>query len=1048
MATAAVGAAGSAGVFASVPYVGWVLAIAAAYVDAAYIAPALAGEGKQAAKAPRMLGTPVGSNEAGAPRIWACGARVRVPTHILWQDEKVRESTSGGQKGGTTVQLKRVYIDALIALNDRPTKALQQLRGNGKLLLYKSRNVVSVTTDQMRADSASGTVTVSVLSTLDPAFTDKFQVNDIVQFDGFVHESGDDELAIGYWRVTAVSDHAPGTPSTMDVVPQSGQSISGSAYGGGNPFAQASVIRVDDAIVGTHTGSNTGPFGTWAGSTGQVGFSRSGVGNGPPWYEIFKEGDIVSMGGVKLATSSPGLPGGWSIGDPAPEGGAYLVVFCGTYGATGEIILLVRHQSSDPVVPGGTGGNTLTWEPIGSTTKVLNIVRLNAAPRFTAGIFPATFNPDAYYHSGTETQGEDAILAAAEGTGNVPAYRGVACQGFDSFFATQFGDQLPYSLEALIDVDSGLSWGEACRIVLERAGVPSESIDITGVSSRPFAGMFLRGAVPTITAMQPLLVAGQIIGQERDGTIAMFHVDNADVVQVENGSSFSDFGVALDGGERTDAKILVEDQAEEDLPTSIGIRHQDPDNQYADGYQHFGLRNPSGIEHQNEQEFDLSNIVLTRKEARNLATTTMRRAWINRRKYRCTLPAAYLHVLENDILTFTTDDGDEVRCRVIQRDIGSDFRVSVVAIAEDVELEVSGSPVQSAAGITTPVVITPAVLVAVPLDMPAIADSGIVPPAIKLAVCATNLGQNWAGAQVWESVDGASYTMVGSIGDQAAIAFTESDLTTQAASEEYGTGTVSLRSQTVDVQFFYEGAVALEAATQAEAEAGKNWVAIISNGSTVDSSIEIAAFTTVTPNGGGSYTLGGWLRGLRGTSPEQRDTGSIMVMLYPNQGGLFTREFPGQVLPTSLEYKVVPIGADIDDIVASSVDVVWRNSRPLPVRSISKTIGASPYDARITVDANWTRAVLPPGTQPPHPIDEPFEEYRLDIYDPTGATLVRQKTITSVGTGSSTIRDRWFDYPASEQTADGYTPSGTTTFIVDCVQIGVYGESPSILQGL
>ena len=58
--------------------------------------------------------------------------------------------------------------------------------------------------------------------------------------------------------------------------------------------------------------------------------------------------------------------------------------------------------------------------------------------------------------------------------------------------------------------------------------------------------------------------------------------------------------------------------------------------------------------------------------------------------------------------------------------------------------------------------------------------------------------------------------------------------------------------------------------------------------------------------------------------------------------------------------------------------------------------------------------------------------------------MVRQKTITASLTGTNTIRDRWVDYPASEQSADGYTPSAGTTFTLDVQQIGEHGVGPSI----
>ena len=65
------------------------------------------------------------------------------------------------------------------------------------------------------------------------------------------------------------------------------------------------------------------------------------------------------------------------------------------------------------------------------------------------------------------------------------------------------------------------------------------------------------------------------------------------------------------------------------LPSSVGLRHQDPDNFYSEGYQHFGIRGPSGAGHETRDEGDLSNIVLTRQAARNLAGTVLRRTWIN-----------------------------------------------------------------------------------------------------------------------------------------------------------------------------------------------------------------------------------------------------------------------------------------------------------------------------------------------------------------------------------------------------------------------------------
>jgi hypothetical protein len=1006
VATLAVGGASAAGAFTAVPYVGWILAIGAAYWDATQTYPKLLGDGKNSARPPRFLDVPTLSNAAGAPRVWAIGARVRVPTHVLWQTEKVREGTAGSSKSGTQVNIRRVYIDTLVALNDRRTESLHQLIGNGKLLLYKSRNVVSVTTSQMGAFESTGVIVVHMASLLEPDLTDKFRIGDVVKPSGFTKIAGPDGFNDTYWVVTSVGAHQPGQPSSMLLAAQDGQTVTSMEYSGGNVFAPATIERVDDAIVNEMAAVlSIGPL---FGSAVQVMILRRDVG-GQDFSTIFSAGDIVHVRDVQTI-------------NPAHEWRVFL-----TY--DNEIWLI-------PLTTTYTLGS---YSPT-ATNDVVKIEFVDQ-PLFTAGLFPPTFVPSDHYFGGSETQGESALLAADKGTGNIPAYRGVAYQGLDQFFATQFGDQLPFSLEAIIDPDLAMTWREAVSEVLQRAAIPIAAIDTTGVSALPFAGMYLRGAVPTASAMQPMLLAGQIVGQERDGTIAAFDVENCDVVQVENGEQFSDLGCRIDGTPAADDKIRVEDQDERDLPTSVGIRHQDPDNLYADGYQHFGLRNPGGVDHQNEQEVDLSNLVLTRKQAREIATTLLRRAWVNRRQYRFNLPCAYLDVLENDIITMTDDDGNVIRCRVVQRDIGNDFRVTVVAVAEDVDLAVYGSPVQTSAGTSVPSVLPPAYLRVVPLDAPGITNDTVDIPGIKLAVCAENGGEHWAGAAVYESVNGASYQQVGSVGRQAAIGTFDDELTAEDPSEEYGTSTVTVRSQDVDVTFGYEGDTPIEAATQAEAEAGKNWCMILS-----DVGVEVAAFTTVTPNGARNYTLGGWLRGLRGTTGSARVAGSQIVLLHPDGGNVFHREFPGSILPSTLDYKVVPFGASIDDITEISVTATWVNARPLPVRAIQSTVGASPFDAKLEVVAHWTRAVLPLGAQPPHPMDEPFESYLFVIYDPTGATIERIKPLTAQGTGSPTLRDKFVTYTAAEQTDDGYTPDAAETFIVDVLQVGEFGESPSIKQ--
>lgn len=997
MASAGVSLAAAGGAFAAVPVVGWAAAIGAALFDAYVLQPQLQGKRRGAARSPRLLDVPVGSNEAGAPRVWAIGRRVRTPTHILWQNSKARESTSGSSKNGTQVAQRRTYVDTLLALNDRKTFRLTQLAGNGKLLLFRSRNLVSVESATMVVSVSGGRVIITAGSTLDPDFTDKLKVGQAVQLSGFVMSAGAD-LNAGYWKVGAISGHAS-TPSKIELDPYSGQSVAGIAATAGNAFAPATVTRIDDVLFSEGSALGASLFYVITGSSSVDAFNAFAVGD-----DIFLEGF---------------------------SGGSGVLFYVSKVVSSTQIHARRRDQA-------GVGTGTLTT---GGATNPGRVVLANPKP-FASLFFPSDFEPDTYFHDGDEAQVADDLIDSVLGSANVSAYRGVACQGLREFYVSQFGDQLPFSLEAVQDPDQVMDWGTALATILrDRAGIPADAIDVTGVDPVPFLGFYLRGPVEAATALQPLLIAGQIVGQERDGRIALCNIHNADVVQIENGADFTHFAARLDGEQPQDDKVQTEDEAEEDLPTSLGVRHQDPDNQFADGYQSFGLRNPDGVDHENVQELDLSNLVLTRKDARNLASTTLRRAWVNRRTFRFTLTAHYLHLLENDLVTWTDDEGNDFTARIIQRDIGSDFRVAVTAVEENVDLAVAGSPVQSASGDPPPSLrsATPALRVVL-IDAPGIDDEQVRIPAIGLAVCAEP-GAVWTGAQVWESQDkGLSWSVVGTISEQASIGTVTNSNIAEPSSDAIGTD-IYLADEALTVDFAAVGKHAISDVAAEDAQRGSNWALVLDQ----DGGHEIVAYRTATFDTGTTWTLADLYRGLRGTEARAREAGSTLVRLTPaGDAGIFWRQFPGAVSPRPLLYKVVPFGSGFDDVETIGVTAQWRNVQPLPVRSVARTIDAS-NNAAVRVVYHWSRDVQPIGTQPPHAMDEPVEAYRFDFYTADGSKVARTKTITAQDSGSATLRDKWVTYTASEQTQDGYTPGPSVAINVMVRQVGQFGIGPGTM---
>jgi hypothetical protein len=1020
MASGIAAAAAAGGAF-TVPYVGWAVGLAAAYIDTTIIYPKLAGSPDEA-RLPQLASLPSSEQGPGAPRTFAIGARMRVPAHVMYQSSKAREVGSGsGTKGGTGVTLRRVFVNALLHLNDRPTTELLQLIGNGQLLLFNDRNLIGVTSENLTATVTGGYVSINLVDEFDPDFRDTFKVGDLLIPRDFVRNSGPTTWNGTYYEVTGVIGATPTQGSSMSVIPIDGQSISGLSYGGGTPFSPASVRRVDDAIGGAQLTFERG-YNLGVGLPGALHLitnpGRVDPGN------IFAPGDIVTVRNMDIVAA----------------GGSSNV----------NVTFTVRNTSGNTMVLESDSTNTALLSGIPNQTSVAAvsgkelIIDFAAQQNFSTGVFPPDFDSATYYNKGGEQQSQPTVLLQDFGSGNTSNYRGMASQGLQDCYVSAFGDQLPTNLEAILDIDEGMSWPQALEAIMQRGDLLNTEIDARDVEQKPFRGAFVRGVVPVAQQLQPLLVAGQILTQDRDGTVSLFDTDNADSVQLENGSAFTDLGTRIGGQQSAIDKVQMEDKPEADMPTSIGVRFQDPDAAFSQGYEHFGLRNPDGVDHVNEQVVDLSSMALTRREARNLTTTMMRRAWVNRRTYRFTLPAAYIHLLENDLVTWTDDEGEDIVARIIQRDIGANYMVNVTAVSEMTQLAVAGSPVQSSSAIVPQSVSVTASLLTVPIDAPGVTNAQVNTPSVLLAVA--DQGNSLQSATVWESKDGNSYTPQGSVSSSAAVAGLAGTLSSQDPSETYGTTTVTLRSQTVDVFWVNQGTDTVEACTQAQAEAGKNWVALVKDGDPSD--VEIAAFTTVSANADGSYTLGGWLRGLRGTSSGARNQTYLLVMLTQSTGGLFSQQFGGPT-PSSLDYRVVPAGGDLTTTTNTSFSSpTFRNVLPLPVREVTKSYNATAQTTRFLVEdasvpTHWQRAVLPLGTQPPHTLDEPFEAYRIKFYSSVGFdVLVDEVVIDSRNTGTPTLRDRYFDWPDARATFAGYTPGGSPTYNIGVVHIGQHGEGP------
>ena len=946
-----------------------------------------------------LLGLPVGNTDSGAPRVWAIGQVVRVPAQVMWQQRKTRAANASPKKGGG-LSVQHVTFDCAFLLNDRPSSRLLQFITNDQLLLWDTRNLVSVRTSGMTASESSGQLVLTMDSLQEDDFADVFKVGDVVQLQDWVIASGAPDINAGYFKVAAVTGHTV-SESTLTLDVYSGQSLTGLDADAGTPFSPAAVIRVDDRIVSHNvTRDNTHPNFTF--------IDTSSSGYDP--RDIFVPGELVEF-----------------VGNWSPNGSNYTV---GDISADGFWLTQAWTAGA------GTAG---------TSTNAGVIQSMN--PRTTAaGYFPTSFDPTAHFFLGTETQGESSIITAYEGVGKVGGFRGACYQVFDDLDVTNWGGALPPATEAVIAVDVRMDWATAIAAVAERGGIPSVDIDTDGVTARPFLGYYVRGPVSGVQALQPLLLAGQIATQESNGRLRFFDIENADTVAVQNGTAFSDFGAVVNTAPIE--KWQWEDRDERDFPTSIGIRFQDPDRGYGLNYEFYGRRFPSSAEaEENRQELDFSTLALKRKTARNLCATMARRARINGRMVRFTLTANYIDVLENDLLTWTDDNSNDWLARVVKRAIGANFLVEIEAVLEVSSMAVTGSPVQSNTTNPSQVLPQPSQIQGFAFEAPPVRDDWGLAPGIHVAACGS-AGSSWAGATIYMSQDsGSTFVAVGRIESEHPIGFLTSALAAGTPSETHGSATLTWdTTSTFDVEFHSLGEVPITTLTESHVADGWNWFAILDAN---DQVAEVVGARDVTVNSTYNLTFDHLLRGLRGTfqgANAGHSNGAKVVALSPISYELTGKfvNLAGVSTPTGLQFKVVPAGEDPLNVTAQSLTQRRRNVEPFAIRDFTRTHDSSNND-QVFEWTHRTRANLPPGQVGPYQLDESREEYILEIYNPAGTSVVR--TINFLAPqGSNTIRDRTYTYTSADQTTDGYTPGSNPGIWIDIRQVGDYATGPSVKQ--
>lgn len=580
---------------------------------------------------------------------------------------------------------------------------------------------------------------------------------------------------------------------------------------------------------------------------------------------------------------------------------------------------------------------------------------------------------------GTEDQQPNPLMESYLGTGNVPAYRGLAYVVFHDFLLSDYGNRIPnFSFEVVTNghalgtsqiVPDPIPISSIIDDICEKAGLESEYVDTSTLDDEVQG--FLVTETSARDALEVLCSAFILDGVESDGKVKFVKRGSDPVVTLNE----DDLGACAEGQE---SQVLsITRRYELALPQKVEVRYIDVDRDFQENAQRT-LRYATSSK--NSVIVDLP-LAMTATQARRVSEVLMYNMWMSRTIYEFTTTYKHLALDPGDVIE-VIHDGDSHRMRIVSIDIGYPGLIRIRAMAEDAAIYDAIS--EGYGGEYQPPQISP---VAVPdtelflIDVATINDNESGPG----FYVAGGGGEKWRGGALYRSIDGGTTYSYFSPIVQGVVGYTLNALPP-------GITTTWDEANYVDVQLICGS---LQSVSEL---AVLNWANLAVIGD------ELVQFQDAELIGENTYRLRRLLRGRKGTewAVGNHSVGDRFVLISRT----VFREMEVSEIGLARWYKAVSFGQLIDDAEEHIWTYFATNLRPLsPVHIWAER---DEYD---NIYINWTRRTRVGGEwrdEVDVPLGEEREEYEVDILD-ADDNVVR----TLWG-----ITETWVEYSAEQQIED------------------------------
>lgn len=534
------------------------------------------------------------------------------------------------------------------------------------------------------------------------------------------------------------------------------------------------------------------------------------------------------------------------------------------------------------------------------------------------------------------------------------------------------------------------------RVGLE-LGTDFDVSDLTG----SVEGFVIDNTVTVKSALEPLSKLFFFDPVERDGKI--FYRERGDSPTV----TISEQVFIQKTNDRPEQyEELIKQELE--LPATVTIGFLDPDLNYDPGSVSFKrIQGPESTVQSYQKENIEAGAALSYSVAKGMAEKVAFTRWMERSEYDFRIPWTYLRLEPADVITLQLDSGFTFRARFGDLDIGGDFSLDGTTTRENAGQYISTAVSDGASGNNGGIpVIGPTQLFLI--DVPLLLDSDALDTSSRSYwMGASYTPGSWPGAMLNRSPDGAAYTEVNQLVDDAAWGVTSEALGDPASPWRTDTENTIIVTMVV-------GGDDLTNVTEEELVNGANAALLLK----FDGTVECVQFQTVTSLGDNSYELSGLLRGRRGTDTMCYDHTANETFLLLTDASLGRFATSNSNLNADFYFKAVTFGQTFDQTLATTFAYSGRDLMPYaPVNVTAVNTGGG------TLDIDWVRRTRIAGGLADGTGDVPLSE-TTELYD---LVVYTNNTFTTVARTVSDLTTPTYTYSNADRVTDGTT--GTHVYL-------------------